>query len=52
MVRREAGLALRALGAPGVLFLRRYLTDNDHFAVEMARQVRDLPGAAGLAVAR
>lgn len=43
IVRREAGLALRALGAPGTLFLRRTLSDQDHFAADMARQVLDLP---------
>ncbi|MDQ2695510.1 MAG: HEAT repeat domain-containing protein [Pseudomonadota bacterium] len=43
--RREAGLALRAVGAPGILFLRRALTDQDRFAADMARQVLDLPEA-------
>jgi len=42
-VRREAGLALRALGSPGILFLRRYLSDQDAFAADMARQVLDIP---------
>ncbi len=42
-VRREAGLALRAFGAPGVLYLRRLLSDDDPFAVDMARQILDLP---------
>jgi hypothetical protein len=45
-VRRESGLALRAIGAPGVLFLRRALKDDDHFAADMAQQVLDLPEAA------
>lgn len=43
-VRREAGLALRAMGAPGVLFLRRALTSDDRFAADMAQQVLNLPG--------
>lgn len=43
IVRRETGLALRDFGAPGILFLRRYLTDSDRFAADMARQVLDLP---------
>lgn len=47
-VRRDAGLALRALGAPGVLFLRRALKGDDRFAADMAQQVLDLPtGATG-----
>ena len=45
-VRREAGLALRALGAPGTLFLRRALKGDDRFAADMAQQVLDLPEAA------
>jgi HEAT repeat protein len=49
-VRVEAGLALRALGAPGKLFLRRALTDHDRFAADMARQVMDLPASVGRAV--
>jgi HEAT repeat protein len=48
IVRRDAGLALRALGAPGLLYLRRSLTDIDHFAADMARQVLDLPSTVGL----
>jgi hypothetical protein len=47
-VRREAGLALRALGSPGLLFLRRSLQDADAFAADMARQVLDLPDTASL----
>jgi hypothetical protein len=43
IVRREAGLALRAVGSPGLLFLRRSLSDHDPFAADMARQVLDLP---------
>lgn len=42
-VRREAGLALRSLGGPGVLYLRRCLSDHDRFAADMARQVLELP---------
>ncbi|MGE0826943.1 MAG: HEAT repeat domain-containing protein [Candidatus Binatia bacterium] len=41
-VRKEAGLALVALGAPGVLFLRRALKDIDQSAADMARYVLDL----------
>jgi hypothetical protein len=46
-VRRAAGLALRGLGGPGQLLLRRALADADPFAADMARQVLDLPGGAG-----
>jgi hypothetical protein len=45
-VRREAAFALRALGAPGALFLRRALKGNDAFAADMAQQILDLPAAA------
>lgn len=45
-VRRQAALALRAIGAPGVLFLRRATKGNDRFAADMAQQVLDLPEAA------
>jgi HEAT repeat protein len=45
-VRRDAGLALRAIGAPGALFLRRALKGTDLFAADMAQQVLDLPAAA------
>lgn len=41
-VRRAAGLALRDLGAPGVLMLRHVLRSVDPFAVDMARQVLDI----------
>lgn len=41
-VRRSAGLALREIGAPGALLLRRALADGDRFAHDMARQVLDL----------
>ena len=45
-VRRDAALALRALGAPGALFLRRALKGDDAFAADMAQQILDLPAAA------
>ena len=45
-VRKEAGLALRAIGAPGTLFLRRATKSDDRFAADMAHQVLDLPAAA------
>ena len=45
-VRRDAGLALRALGAPGALFLRRAVKGDDPFAADMSQQVLDLPAAA------
>jgi HEAT repeat protein len=43
VVRREAALTLRALGATGTLLLRRALSDDDGFARAVARQVLDLP---------
>lgn len=49
IARQAAGLALRSLGAPGHLFLRRFRADADHFAADMARQVLDLPEEVGLA---
>jgi HEAT repeat protein len=48
-VRRAAGLALRSIGAPGTLFLRRALKGDDAFAADMAQQVLDLPAAAASA---
>jgi len=45
-VRRQAALALRAIGAPGVLFLRRAIKEEDRFASDMAQQILDLPAAA------
>lgn len=45
-VRRDAALALRAIGAPGTLFLRRALKGDDAFAADMAQQILDLPAAA------
>lgn len=47
-VRREAGLALRSLGSPGILLLRRSLSDEDAFASDMARQVLDFRGSAAV----
>lgn len=41
-VRRSAGQALRGLGAPGLLLLRRYLNDENPFAADMARQTLDI----------
>ena len=46
-VRNEAAMALRAIGGPGALFLRRALTENDSLAADMAQLVLDLPAAAG-----
>lgn len=42
-VRRAAALALRGLGAPGRLHLRRAMTGPDPFAADIARQVLELP---------
>lgn len=41
-VRYAAGLALRSIGAPGLLLLRRATGSTDRFAADMARQVLDL----------
>ena len=46
-VRNEAAMALRAIGAPGALYLRRALQENDPLAADMAQLVLDLPAAAG-----
>jgi hypothetical protein len=46
-VRRAAGLALRDFGAPGLLYLRRSLTDADPFAADMARQLLDISAMVG-----
>jgi hypothetical protein len=46
LVRRESALALRAVGAPGVLLLRRALKGSDAFAADMARMTLDLPPTA------
>lgn len=45
-VRRQAGMALRSLGSPGTLFLRRALSSEDPFAADAARQMLDLPESA------
>jgi hypothetical protein len=42
-VRKQAGLALSALGAPGTLLLRQSLTSEDPFAADMARHILDTP---------
>ncbi|MGD8277844.1 MAG: HEAT repeat domain-containing protein, partial [Gemmatimonadota bacterium] len=47
-VRRAAGLALRAVGPPGLLVLRRMQSDANNFAADMARQVLDLPAGVGV----
>lgn len=48
MVRREAGEALRNLGGPGILLLRRALGDPDPFAQDMARHVLDVIEATAM----
>ena len=45
-VRRAAGQALYALGAPGLLLLRRYLDDENPFAADMARHTLDVSALA------
>lgn len=42
-VRQHAGLALRALGAPGELLLRATLHSDDRFASDAARRALDAP---------
>jgi len=44
-VRRTAGLSLRSLGSPGILLLRRALSDEDRFARDMARQILEIPAS-------
>lgn len=46
-VRLQAGLALRDLGSPGLLMLRRSKGAADRFAADMSRLVLDLPEGAG-----
>jgi HEAT repeats len=46
IVRRDAAIALRSLGPPGQMLLRRSLRSTDLFAADMARQVLDLPAAS------
>ncbi len=41
-VRRASALALRGMGAPGTLLLRRSISSADRFASDMARHVLDL----------
>jgi hypothetical protein len=43
-VRLAAAVALRGLGAAGVLVLRKAMNDSDPFARDMACQVLELPG--------
>jgi HEAT repeats len=45
-VRLQAGLALRGLGSPGLLMLRRSVHAPDRFAADMSRLVLDLPEGA------
>lgn len=45
-VRLASALSLRALGAPGLVLLRRGLQSDDAFARDIARQVLDLPEGA------
>jgi hypothetical protein len=47
VVRSQSALALRRLGAPGELMLRRALDDADRFAADIARQVLDAPERGG-----
>jgi HEAT repeat protein len=44
-VRRAAGLALRDLGSPGIIMLRKMTGDSNNFAADMAKQVLDLPAS-------
>ena len=44
IARREAGLALARLGAPGALCLRRARSESDRFAADMAHRVLDIVG--------
>lgn len=50
-VRQHAGLALRSLGPPGTLFLRRSVSDPDQFMGDMAKHVLSLPDSAAQALA-
>lgn len=45
-VRHAAGSALRDLGSPGLLVLRRLRGDGNLFAADMARQILDLPAVS------
>jgi len=42
-VRMQAAVALRSLGSPGILFLRRARSAGDAFAADAARHMLDLP---------
>ena len=44
-VRRASGMALKAMGAPGEVLLRRVTHGDDRYAAAMARHVLDTPGA-------
>lgn len=46
IVRSQSALALRGLGSPGLLYLRRSLGDADAFAADISRQVLDLPDSS------
>lgn len=46
-VRQETGRALKKMGAPGVLLLRKARSSTDRFARDTARQVLDVPDAIG-----
>jgi hypothetical protein len=46
IVRSQSALALRSLGSPGLLYLRKSLSDEDAFAADISRQVLDLPGSS------
>jgi hypothetical protein len=50
-VRREAGRALLAMGAPGTVLLRKALGSNDAFAADMARHMLDMPPGVLVGVA-
>ena len=45
-VRHSAGMALRAIGGPGALLLRRAMGGDDPYAADMAELVAGLPAAA------
>lgn len=49
-VRMQAAVALRSLGSPGILFLRRALSADDAFAADAARHMLDLPESAARAL--
>ena len=45
-VRHSAGMALRAIGGPGVLLLRRAMGGDDRYSADMAELVIGLPAVA------